>query len=425
MPERIYAIDFGTSNSLIAVSTASESSEPLLIDSTNEDSTIMKSVLFSPKKDQWYFGSQAITQYESMLGEGRLIRSIKKYLPDPSFERTSIHGKSYSLIQIIAIFLGELRQRANKLIDADVKKVVLGRPAAFSLDAEKDKLAQDRLELAAKEAGFEHIDFCPEPIAAAYEFRTQLTEPKTVLIADFGGGTSDFTILKMSQKAFKDRDVLAIGGVSLAGDAFDGSMMRHMICPFFGSEVTYQLPMGRNHLKIPKTLINKMCSAPDISFLGRSDIMKLLRDAQRWSLDEVEAVKMQRLFTLVEEHLGYKLFSSIEKTKRQISDQNSALFEFDYPGVELEEEILAALYHEKSEEVTKKIMTCLDETIAASGLKAEQIDIVCCTGGTAKIRGLNAALAQRFGDQKLKQHKNFHSVINGLSFRAQSILQEA
>ena len=421
MTDLVYAIDFGTSNSLIAAASDKEIRDPLPIDPKQDDPTILKSVLFSPARGKWFFGQEAIESYGELLHEGRLLRSFKKYLPDPSFERTTIHGASFSIIDIVSTFLKEMRERADQQMGAQIEKVVMGRPAAFSTDSKKDKLAQDRLEAAAKSAGFKEVYFCPEPIAAAFEFRASLPEPKTVLIADFGGGTSDFTVLKMSQEAFKESDVLSLGGLSLAGDAYDGSIMEHMISPHFGSEVSYKLPLGKNELKIPRHLLKRLCSAPDIAMLAKQDILSLLRDAQRWSMNPENALRMQRLFVLVEDHLGYKLFQSIEATKRKLSDQTSDIFEFDYPEIEISQEVFSKDFTERSSDLTRQIIACLDETLSSAGLAASEIEIVCCTGGTAKIASLREALTQKFGRQKLMQHRHFHSVINGLALRAKDL----
>ncbi|MFK7827412.1 MAG: Hsp70 family protein [Oligoflexales bacterium] len=421
MTDLIYAVDFGTSNSLISAANAVQIGNPLPIDPKQDDPSILKSVLFSPARGDWFYGQEAIDSYGDLLHEGRLLRSFKKYLPDPSFERTTIHGASYSIIDIVATFLKEMRQRADRHVGSSVERVLMGRPAAFSSDKKKDKLAQDRLEAAAKSAGFKEVYFCPEPIAAAFEFKETLTEPKTVLIADFGGGTSDFTVLHMSQNAFKESDVLSLGGLSLAGDAYDGSIMEHMISPHFGSELSYKLPLGKNELKIPRHLLKRLCSAPDIAMLAKRDILSLLRDAQRWSMNPEDALRMQRLFVLVEDHLGYKLFQSIEATKRKLSDQASDIFEFDYPEIEISQEVFSKDFTERSSNLTRQIVSCLDQTLSDAGIKAEEIEIVCCTGGTAKIASLQEALVQKFGRQKLMQHRHFHSVINGLALKAKDI----
>lgn len=418
----IYAIDFGTSNSLLAAADASGLTPPIAIDPGAIDPTVLRSVLYAPGPNKWYFGAKAIDAYSEHSAEGRIFRSVKKYLPDSAFGGTGVHGRYYNLSELVGVFLREMRERANAHFGQDVTSVVLGRPAAFSLEASDDLLAQNRLEAAAKIAGFKHVAFCPEPVAAAYEFRHQLTERKTVLIADFGGGTSDFTVLRMDQNGFGDKDVLAIGGVSIAGDRFDGSIMRHMICPHFGSDVIYKLPMGSVELRIPQHLVNRMCSPPDVSFLARKDILQLLKDAQKWSLGEHDKQRMDRLFVLVEEHLGYKLFRAIEQTKIRLSDAPKDEFRFDHPGIDVTEEIFNADFKAFSQDNVDKIVQSMDDTMKKAGLTYDQVDIVCCTGGTAKLPALSQELAKRFGATKLRQHSHFHAVCTGLAERARQLL---
>jgi hypothetical chaperone protein len=418
----IYAIDFGTTNSLLAAARQGEVVQPIALDPTAADPTVMRSVLYTPSKDKWHFGSAAIQLYSELFAEGRLFRSIKKYLPEASFEGTVIHGKKYSLEDLIAVFLREMRERANRHFDQDVTSVVLGRPAAFSLDRDKDDLAERRLRQSAERAGFKSIEFCPEPIAAAYEFRHSLSAPKTVLIADFGGGTSDFTVLNMGSGPFRRQDVLSIGGVSVAGDRFDGAMMKGIISPHFGAEVQYRLPMGSVNMRIPQHVLNKMCSPADISFLARDDISALLRDAQKWSIHDSDARKMEYLFALVEEHLGYKLFQSIESAKVQLSKIPLVDFLFKHFDIQIQEEISNERFAEVSADVVSQICKSLDETVRQAGLLPNQIEIVCCTGGTAQIPQLRMELAKRFGEEKLKQHRHFHSVITGLAERATELV---
>lgn len=422
MPALVYAIDFGTSNSLLAAADPERLHEPLALDPDAADPTVMKSLLYTPSDGAWFFGAKAIEEYSEHGAEGRFFRSLKKYLPDPAFSGTTVHKRYYNLTELIAVILRAMRERANAAFDEDVTSVVLGRPARFAFDEEGDKLATARLEAAAKLAGFKEVSFCPEPVAAAYEFRHQLSEPRTVLIADFGGGTSDFSVLELGRERFTDRDVLAIGGVSIAGDRFDGALMKHAVASHFGTNVTYKLPMGSNELRLPQHLINKLCSPADVSFLSRRDMMTLLKDAQRWSLRPGDAERMNRLFVLIEEHLGYKLFKSIEATKIALSDASEACFSFAHPGIEVEEQVLRADFTTYTSELVESITKELDETLHKAQVAADEVDIVCCTGGTAKIPALSHALERRFGKEKLRQHRHFHSVVGGLAERAQALL---
>jgi hypothetical chaperone protein len=421
MPDMIYAIDYGTSNSLLAAADRTKIHDPIALDRAGRDPTVLKSILYAPNKHTWFFGAEAVDQYMEHGAEGRLLRSIKKFLPDPAFGGTSIHGRYYNLTEIIGTFLKEMRTRANAHFERDVTTVVLGRPATFAVETDNDDLAEKRLRAAAQLAGFKDVYFCPEPVAAAHEFRHQLSSMHTVLIADFGGGTSDFTVVRMGRERFTDKDILAVGGIPIAGDRFDGTIMKHMIAPHFGTGITYRMPTGSNDLKLPQHLINKLCSPADISFLSRKDIMQLLRDAQQWSLDPESSKRMERLFALVEEHLGYKLFKAIEQSKITLSEQSEATFVFEHPGIDLKEELFSADYRVFSVDLVERIVGALDETLKRAGVAASWIDIVCCTGGTARVPALAHELERRFGKDKLRQHRHFHSVIGGLADRAQAL----
>src|SRR5690606_9576768 len=126
--------------------------------------------------------------------------------------------------------------------------VVLGRPARFSTDEGRDQLAQSRLEAAARLAGFKNIEFFAEPLAAAYDYRQGITRDKLVLVVDLGGGTSDFTVIKVSHGSQSQSEVLSLGGVSIAGDAVDGEIMTHKVAKHFGCDVKYRMPLSSNIL---------------------------------------------------------------------------------------------------------------------------------------------------------------------------------
>jgi len=416
--DAIFAIDFGTSNSLVAAATIAGPLPPARIDLDAGDQTLMKTILYTPKHQEWFFGAKAISEYGQNLAHGRIFKSIKKYLPDPAFEGTVIHERRYNLSELVAVFLKEIRQRAGAYYGFTADKVLIGRPALFSHNPDHDALAEKRLSVAARLAGFTEVRFCPEPVAAAYEFRSQLASEKLVLIADFGGGTSDFTVVRMGPERFGTKDLLAIGGLSVAGDRFDGAIMKYFISPHFGTKVRYKMPTGSNSIGMPMHIQNRLCSPADISFLARNDITSMLRDFQRWALDQVDAQKLSRLFVLVEDHLGYQIFKNIEATKVALSTAPRSEFHFSYPEVEVREEVTAVDFRANSDDLVKEIVKELDRTLELAGVKAKDIDIVCCTGGTAQLPALQAELTARFGDEKLRQHRHFHSIINGLADKA-------
>jgi hypothetical chaperone protein len=416
----VYAIDFGTSNSLLAAANAEASCPPVPLDEAAADPTVLRSLLFFGQ-NHFSCGAAAVGEFVAGGMSGRLIRSIKKFLPDRGFSGTNIGHRLVTIEDLIGRFLRTMRERANRHFDADVDRVVLGRPAKFSLDPESDRLAEARLGRAALSAGFREVHFCPEPVAAAHDFQLELGSPKTVLVADFGAGTSDYTIVRMRPDGFAQADVLSLGGVSVAGDALDGSLMRHKIARHFGAEVTYRVPLGANLLRMPKAIIEKLCSPADMTVLQHRDVLAFLHDVKAWSLGPEDRERMDHLLCLVEDSLAYRVFDAIERTKCELSASPATDFHFDYPSVEIDEHITREEFDKGSEREIDAVLRALDGTVADAGLAFADVDVVCCTGGTAKVPRIAHAIEQRFGAAKVRQLRSFHSVVQGLAERARQL----
>lgn len=421
----IYAIDFGTSNSLLAAASAEEVHPPIDLDAGASDPTILRSILYFPSATRCHYGLDAIREYVGQGMHGRLIRSIKKHLPSRSFVGTHIDERPMTIEDLVGVFLREMKVRADRLFGADVDRVMLGRPARFSASPDDDRLAEDRLGRAARAAGFKEVHFCPEPIAAAREFRTQLDRTRTVLVCDFGGGTSDFTVIRIGREGFAPSDVLAVGGVSVAGDALDATIMRHRVSRHFGADVTYQVPMSSNVLRMPPHLMEKLCSPADASLLRSQDVQTFLRNVQSWSLGGTDREKIDRLFTFVEDALGFSVFEAIEKTKRALSDAPSTELRFEYPTIDLSEHVTREEFDEGSTRQTEAILDKLDEVVRLAGIGPKDIDIVCATGGTAKVPRIAEALRARFGADRLQEFQHFHSVVHGLAEEARGTILRA
>lgn len=416
----LYAIDFGTSNSLLCGVTKAAVDAPLGLDPSATDPSVFRSILFFSEDSEWYFGAQALERYIADGMRGRFLRSLKRFLPMPSFEETRIGSKAVRLEELIGVFLREMRRRANLHYGVDVRRALFGRPARFSDSDENDALAEERLGAAAQFAGFNEVHFCPEPTAAAYDFQSRLTEPKVVLVADFGGGTSDYTVARLSPGA-DEVEVLATGGVSVAGDAFDGSIMRHKISRHLGADVKYKVPFGSNVLSMPRPLMESLCSPAETCLLAQRDIMAFLRDVKSGSLGRDDKKHIDQLLCLVEDSLGFQIFEVIEQTKRELSEREIAEFVFDYPGIDIAEPIARAEFQSFSAPQVASILSALDRTLAESGLGAAGIDLVCCTGGTARVAALAAGIQSRFGQDKLVRLRSLHSVIQGLGERARRL----
>ncbi len=407
-----YAVDFGTSNSLLTY----VSGEKVIIPIPLEDkSFVLRSLLYTPEMHKWHFGAEAIKEYHLHGGEGRFFRSIKKFLPEPSYSGTTVFNRNMNISELVAVFLGEMRNRANHFTKQKVDKIVLGRPALYSLDKDQDQLAQDRMQKGAELAGFKDVHFCPEPIAAGLDFHHQGEQEKIVLIADFGGGTSDFTLMKFHTGSYSKEDILGLSGVFIAGDALDGVMMRDFIAPHFGSGFEYQIPGGNNVLKFPKNLLKKICSPAHITHLREKDTWEFLQHIEKFALTGENERRINQLFTLVECQLGFPLFNEIEKTKIALGKSSEVMFNYSYPGIEIAEPVSNHSFETSLSPTIDEIMQAMMDVFVQAGLDPSRVDQVCLTGGTSQFPLIRAKLEGVFGKEKLYEHNVYQSVVNGLA----------
>jgi hypothetical chaperone protein len=318
--------------------------------------------------------------------------------------------------------LRELRLRADRFFGARVERALLGRPARFSGRAEEDSFAEQRLRAAARLAGFTHVDFCPEPVAAARDFQGELDGQKLLLVGDFGGGTSDYSLVRMSDGGFALESVLATHGVSVAGDALDGSLMRSKLANHFGADVRYRVPMGDNILTMPRPLMEKLCSPAELALLGRRDAQSFLQDVRSWSLGAEDQRHIDQLLTLVEDTLGFVLFEAVEQTKKQLSARPDTQFSFHVPGIDIEQTFTRAEFEFGAKRELGAIVAALDATLAQAQVTAEAVDLVCLTGGTARVPRVRQALTERFGADRLHSLSGLHAVVEGLARHARWLL---
>lgn len=409
------SIDFGTSNSLVGAYHKGQRFEALPLDPASSDPTMMRTLLFFPHPDLCYYGTEAIEQYIAQDMEGRLFRSFKSHLPNKNYLGTVLENRILTLENMVGIFLLELKKRAEKALGATVEKAVIGRPARYSMDPVADGFALHRMEKAAQMAGFKEVQFVPEPLAAAFDYRRQIKEEKIVLIGDFGGGTSDFTLIKLRPQGFSKEDVLAIDGCPLAGDALDSVFMSHRLNEHFGAKSRYRLPMGSNVLTMPMQVSQRLNHPAHIVHLKEKDTYEFIREVRKCTLTQKDKDALDRLFVLIEDQQIFPFFESIELTKRQLSDQEQTQFSFDYPGLEISEIFQKEQFISWSQETKEKIFASLDSCLSAAGISSQEVDLVCLTGGTAKVPFIQKELEDRFGKDRMQTQAHFHSVLSGLT----------
>jgi len=417
--QTVFGLDFGTTNSALSVNSQG-STEVIDIDPHNPTEKTMRSVIFMDEQQGVYLGQEAIVQYIEQGGYGRFMQSIKSFLPSAMFEYTMINGKRYELEDMIALILSAIKQRGEEFVGHEVTDVVMGRPVLFSEDRNKDILAEGRLKRAAEIAGFKHVAFQMEPVAAALTFENSLAQgdEKIVLIGDFGGGTSDFTVIKLtggkSGQPDRIKDVLSLGGVYLAGDAFDSRLMWEKVAKYFGRNVRYK-SMTNQTLDMPSPITFKLINWHLIPQLRTNSVREALRHI-KMTADDVVAIG--NLENLIEDNNGFMLFQAIEKAKIELSSYERSTIFFREQALEIKEAVERREFEAAIHGHIAKIAACIDGTMAKAGLTPEDIDVVFTTGGTSHIPCVRDLFIQRFGLEKMQQKDAFTSVAYGLGLSA-------
>lgn len=414
MKSPILAIDFGTSNSLVGAWVDGKRIEALPLDPLANDPSLMRTLLYFPSGDVCYYGKEAIQEYINNNMEGRLFRSFKSHLPNQQYLGTVIDNRIMTLENTVGIFLLELRKRAEKILDQPVTKGVFGRPARYSMDPIKDNFALHRMTKAIEFAGFKEFQFVPEPLAAAFDYRRKIDSEKIILIGDFGGGTSDFTLMKVGKYDFSPEHVLAIDGCPLAGDALDSLFMSHDLSKYFGAKSQYRRPLTSNVMTMPKSVVERLHHPAHIVHLKEKETYEFIKEVRKSSLGASDKEAIDRLFVLLEDDLVFSFFEDIEKTKRNLSSQADSDFIFDYPDIEIKTNFQRDQFNAWATETQQKIFSALDRCLESAQLKPENIDLVCLTGGTAQVPLFRKELEHRFGKDKLQTQSHFHSVLSGL-----------
>jgi hypothetical chaperone protein len=424
----VFGIDFGTTNSALSVYRGGFV-EVVPVDGAGRTDTLMRSVLYFNEENEIYAGNEAIRQYVGDGAAGRFMQSIKTFLPNTSFDSTEVFGKRYTIDDLVAIILKQLKACGEKHVGCPVDSVVLGRPVVFSTDAAKDAIAEQRLEKAARKAGFKNIWFQYEPVAAALAFESSLQpgEDRTVFIGDFGGGTSDFTVIRVKGGAFaraerrgdaraeRRGDVLALGGVYVAGDKFDSQVMWDKLAHYFGRYARYKTVGTDEWVNVPKSIIYTLCQWHRIPLLRNRKTREHLR-VIKGTVDDRTSI--EHLENIISDNYGFHLFQAIEKAKCELSETDRTRINFREHDLVISEEISKDEFETLNAANFKQISDCIDEVIGNSGLLPDQIDTVFLTGGTSRIPYIQDIFTRRFGRDKLENRDAFTSVVHGLGTSA-------
>ncbi|WP_432709131.1 Hsp70 family protein [Pedobacter sp.] len=415
MKKILYGIDFGTTNS--ALSIYDEERNEILT------TILIPSLLYFPEEyategsTNHVVGETAISAYLEDGMKGRFIKSIKQILSRSSFTETRIQNKRYNASQLVALILMELKARADEFIGQSCTKAVIGRPVFFDDDnTSKDTLAQTRLNKAAELAGFDQVRFQFEPIGAAFTYEKTLTKKEHVLVADLGGGTTDFTyvVLDPDKTGNIDRkeDLVASGGIYIGGDSFDSAFMWEKCTPYFGKYTQYEATPGKV-LTVPKSLFANICTWDKINFFNGIKIKKEIEDYYYFSGNDR---KFKNLITLIDNNLGYSVFQAIEKTKIALSDQDNSSFTYNNMGIEINEDVDIVEYDRIIDKDLLKIKNYLSHFLSSHNIQESAIDSLFLTGGTSQVRAIQHLFKSKFPHIKVNSGDNFTSVAKGLAY---------
>ncbi|MBS0540958.1 MAG: Hsp70 family protein [Proteobacteria bacterium] len=403
-------LDFGTSNSAIGVARDGAA----VLAPVEGDETLLPSAVFFDleTRGRVVFGNEAIVAYVGQT-EGRLMRALKSILGSPLIEeQTAVGGRKVSLASVVEIFVRHMKQKAEAFAGQEIATAVVGRPVRFDEDARADARAQEVLEAIARQAGFREITFVYEPIAAAHDYEQTVAREELVLIADIGGGTSDFSIVRVGPdrrgRAERGEDVLANAGIRLGGTDLDTSLNLAAVMPLLGLGSRL---VGKN-LPMPLAPYRELATWSTINFAYThknerelSELVALARKPER----------VRRLLGLVQRRLGHRLALAVEEAKIALSAEDRALLSLGFLEAGLTVPATRVAFDKSIAAGCKRLREAAAGCIAAAGVTPDAIETIFLTGGTSRVPAVRDAIASAAPGARLAGKSDLLSVALGLT----------
>src|SRR3954467_8417299 len=413
-------VDFGTTNSAVAFVDGSGIAQLAQFAGPAGPRPTFPSVLYFEPKKPSVAGADAIERYIASEIKGRFIQSLKAYLADRSFEGTGIGTQHYTLEKLIALIGKPMGEQIGFASWPRPRPIILGRPVHFSNppDAELDAFATGRLLAAIRLAGFDDIIFEYEPGAAAHAYAARLQQDERILIGDFGGGTSDFTIISVGpgvrRRGRRASDIIGTDGVPIAGDAFDKRIIRNLVAPRLGMGGEYLSPPHK-FLPVPSWPYERLERWHYLSFLKSPATLEMLERIKRTASTPE---RLDAFLLLIRNELGYQLHEAVQRTKFELSTNDEAQFAFQSGPVTIRKKVTRADFEKWIAEEIASMSACVDRLMAASGLAPGDIDRVFLTGGSPFVPAVRRIFVERVGEAKVTGGEELTSVATGLALRA-------
>ena len=426
---RTVGLDFGTTNSALAVVHTDETVQLATFQDNGQVATTFRSVLYflHPEEDAYgephvMAGPQAIRGYLRADPKGRFMQSIKSFLASRLFERTHVFTRTYTLEDLIAIIVRALRTAAEAQFGALGTAVVVGRPVHFAgaQQPEDEALALQRLRTALHASGFDQVTFEFEPVAAAYAYGQQLEREEVVLIADCGGGTSDLSLLKITPSTDASTSgtyqVLGTDGVAIGGDTFDSMLVRHLVAPQLGWGMSYRAL--DKFLPVPNWLYSQLERWDHLWFLNTRSTLELLHTIRGGA---AAPEKIDQFMHVITHELGYPLSKAIEATKFELTAHEASRLVFQELPVALSESVARQTFETWLQPSLQAIEVCIDRLLARCQMASTAVDCIFLTGGSSFVPAIRQVFAQKFEAARLRSGGELTSVVRGLALRACSL----
>ena len=404
-------LDFGTSNSAIGV--ARDGTAALApVEAT--DTLLPSAVFFDYEvKGRVLFGNAAVAAYVGQT-EGRLMRALKSILGSPLIdEETSLGGRKVPLRDVVELFVRHLKHKAEAFAGQEIASVVHGRPVRFVDDDDTaDARAQAVLEAIARRAGFRDVAFVYEPIAAAHHYEQTVQSEELALIADIGGGTSDFSVIRVgpqrSARPDRRRDVLATAGVRVGGTDFDAALSLATVMPLLGLGTQ----LVEKNLPMPSAPYHELATWATINFAYTHKNERALAELAALAC---EPEKVERLLKMVQHRLGHRLAFAVEDGKIALSAQDHVSLPLSFIEAGLEVTATRVAFDRAIEARTERLHTAARDCIAAAGVGPAAIDTIFLTGGSSRVPAVRSAIARAAPSARLAGASDLLSVALGLT----------
>lgn len=406
---RTIGIDFGTTNTVLAVAENAREAVALPFIGDGRQFDLVRTALAFRRSGRHdpisEAGPWAIDMFLEAPEDTRFLQSFKSFAASHAFTDTAVFARRFSFSQLLETFLQRLGTHANTQYP---KRLVIGRPVTFAGHAPDEALAHSRYDAAFARLGFEEVHYVLEPVAAALFYAQRLTEPATVLVGDFGGGTSDFSVMRLTPGGAAQ--ALGHAGIGIAGDTFDYRIIDAVVSPQLGKHATYK--SWDKELTIPLHYFTSFSRWNELSMMNRPPVIKALREFADTSAQHRE---LEAFIALIESGAVYGLYQAIAKAKAALSTEHESVFSFRVEGVSIEQTITRRAFDGWIADDLVRMDGCIEEVLLRAGLQTAAIDRVFLTGGTSHVPAVRALFYNRFGKVRVETGDELISIAKGLA----------